>query len=294
MLTASINTSARSVEKLDMPKKKSLTLSPTTAEWSQYAEPLPRPPLSETSNSTINKTIADHPDLFQVVTPINIDRFEKILDQHPNQPFVHLVYEGLCEGFWLWPDTLHENFSLTHDDSCSLPSDPVRAMFIQDQCVAEQERSGFQDIFSCILLPGMYSMPVHAIDKPNSTNLHLITDHSAGSFLLNSMIDHSKVTGYPLDNLCNLGEILLDVRHSIGNAYHLLPVSPYWQLKQINANLAFGSSVFPAIFISFNSLIAWIAKYVLGFNYLANYVDDSFGCGRLSLRLVTHRGRGKE
>ena len=96
------------------------------------------------------------------------------------------------------------------------------------------------------LLPGMYSMPIHAVLKPNSDDLHLVTDHSTGPFSLNSMIDHSQVTGFPLDNMCHLGEMLLDVRKSVGNvlitlwksdiadAYHLLPMSPFWQIKQIN------------------------------------------------------------
>ena len=77
--------------------------------------------------------------------------------------------------------------------------------------------------------------------------------------------------------------MLLDAQQSIGNvsltlwksdiadAYRLLPMSPFWQLKQvitidgkhyIDRNLAFGSSTSPGIFISFNSLVAWIAKYV--------------------------------
>ena len=85
------------------------------------------------------------------------------------------------------------------------------------------------------------------------------------------MINHSQVTSFPLDNVLHLGEMLLDVRHLIGNvpltlwrfdiadAYHLLPMSPFWQLKQVvtvngehfvDHNLAFGSSGSPGIFIS--------------------------------------------
>ena len=89
-------------------------------------------------------------------------------------------------------------------------------------------------------------MPIHAVPKPNSDDLHLVTDHSAGPFSLNSMIDHSQVTGFPLDNMQHLGEMLLDTRKTIGNvpmtlwksdiadAYRLLPMSPFWQIKQIN------------------------------------------------------------
>ena len=115
------------------------------------------------------------------------------------------------------------------------------------------------------------------------------------------------MTGFPLDNLRHLEEMLLDVLHSSGNlpltlwksdisdAYWLLPMHPLWQLKQtvsvdgehyVNHNLAFGSSASAAIFISFNSLVAWIAKYVKGLEYLSNYVDDSSGCAFLDHTLL--------
>ena len=64
-------------------------------------------------------------------------------------------------------------------------------------------------------------------------------------------------------------------------------MSSFWQLKQvitidrkcyIDWNLAFGSSTSPGIFISFNSLIAWITKYVKLIKYILDYVDDSSGC----------------
>jgi hypothetical protein len=42
------------------------SLSPTTAEWSETARPLPRPSMIETTNSIALKTIADNPTLFQV------------------------------------------------------------------------------------------------------------------------------------------------------------------------------------------------------------------------------------
>ena len=148
----------------------------------------------------------------------------------------------------------------------------------------------------------MYSMPLHAVPKPNSEDLRLVTDHSAGPFSLNSTIDHSQVTGFPLDNMRHLGEMLLDVRKSVGNipvtlwksdiadAYRLLPMSPFWQIKQINTvdgqryvdrHMAFGSSGSAGIFISFNSLVAWIAKNEVGIPYLADYMDDSSGCNLL-------------
>ena len=147
----------------------------------------------------------------------------------------------------------------------------------------------------------MFAMPIYTVPKPHSTDLCLVIDHSAGQFSLNRMIDHSKVTGFPLDNMHHHEEMLFDIQKSAGNvplalwksdiadAYQLLPMHPNWQIKQIvtvngkhyvDRNLAFGSSGSPGIFISFNSLVTLIAKYVKEIHYISDYVDDSSGCNQ--------------
>ena len=275
------------------------SLSPTTAEWSEHALPLPRPRLSELMNTTVAKTVKDNPHLFQVKTPVKVDVFESLLQHHPNPLFVKSVCAGLREGFWPWADTMQEGYPDTHDESRPMPSNEEQSNFIREQCFKERSKGYFSPPFGRDLLPGMYSMPIHAVPKPRSTDLRLVTDHSAGRFSLNSMIDHSKVKGFPLDNMRHLGEMLYDVRRSIGNcpltlwksdiaeAYRLLPMSPLWQAKQIitvdgqrhvDRNLAYGSSSSSGIFISFNSLVAWIAKYVKLIPFILDYVDDSSGC----------------
>jgi hypothetical protein len=246
-------------------------LSPTTAEWSETARPLPRPPYSEIFNPISSQTIADNPDLFQVHTPIKVDLFESLLKDHPNPLFVKSVCEGLREGFWPWADTLRDDYPITHDESRPMPSNEAHASFIREQCIKERDKGYFSSSFGPDLLPGMYSMPIHAVPKPRSSDLRMITDHSAGRFSLNSMIDHSQVTGFPLDNMRHLGEMLFDIRRSSGNApltlwksdiadaYRLLPMSPHWQIKQIitvdgqryvDRNVAFGSSSCYKLFLS--------------------------------------------
>ena len=282
--------------------KEGSSLSPTTAEWSETARPLPRPSHAELSNPIINKTIADNPSLFQVHTPIKVDVFESLLKDHPNPAFVKSVCVGLREGFWPWADTSSGGFPLTHDESRPMTDNDEQSSFIRDQCLKERHKGYFSESFGTELLPGMYSMPIYAVPKPHSEDLRMVTDHSAGPFSLNNMIDHSQVTGFPLDNMRHVGEMLLSARQSIGNvpitlwksdiadAYRLLPVSRHWQIKQIvtidgeryvDHNLCFGSSASPGIFISFNSLVGWIAKNVKGLDYLFEYVDDSSGCNLL-------------
>ncbi|PPR03806.1 hypothetical protein CVT26_000980, partial [Gymnopilus dilepis] len=292
---------------------------PSIADWSETAVPLPRPPLSEVENPIVSQTIADHPELFKIVTPIDVDRFEHLLTDHPNQPFVKSVCAGLREGFWPWADTLKEDYPVVYDGHRD-PFDPGKAAFIREQCETEVSKGRFSRPFGTSLLPGMYCMPVHAVPKPGSSDLRMVTDHSAGPFSLNSMIDHSKVTGYPLDNMKLIGEMLLKIREEdrdrelvmwksdIAEAYRLMPVHPLWQIKQINfvdgqaylrvhlqaeRNLAFGSSASPAIFIAFNSLTTWIAKHKMGIGYIGTYVDDSAGVETKG-EMVKYEPYGKE
>ncbi|KIJ43053.1 hypothetical protein M422DRAFT_118624, partial [Sphaerobolus stellatus SS14] len=64
------------------------------------AAPLPSPPQSELSNQIALETIRKNPHLFKIVTPINVLRFEALLQSHPNRPYVESVCRGLREGFW--------------------------------------------------------------------------------------------------------------------------------------------------------------------------------------------------
>jgi hypothetical protein len=146
-------------------------------------------------------------------------------------------------------------------------------------------------------------MPIYAVPKPHSTDLRLVNDHSASHFSLNSMVDHDRVTGFPMDNLAQFGEQLVELRQSkpdliepddvvawksdIAEAYRICPLHPFWQVKQgvcvasnfhVDRCVAFGNSASPAIFIAFNSLVTWIAKYKRGIPFIITYLDDSSGC----------------
>ena len=92
-------------------------LTPTIADWSKTAIPLPRPPLSELSNPIVSQTISENPSLFKIITPINVDHFEDLLSDHLNQAFVRSVCSGLREGFWPWANTLKEGYPVIHDGS---------------------------------------------------------------------------------------------------------------------------------------------------------------------------------
>jgi len=126
----------------------------------------------------------------------------------------------------------------------------------------------------------------------------MVTHQSAGEHSLNSMIPREHVIGYPLDNLCHLGEFLLLMhwhdpntphtlfKSDVAEAYRLLPVHPYWQIKQanhidgslhINRNCVFGGWALGCNWIAFMSLVLWIAKKKRNIKLLDTYADDTFG-----------------
>jgi hypothetical protein len=212
----------------------------------EYAEPIPSPPLNEVYDSDAARTVAQRPDLFRIVTPINVDWFEELLTDHPNQPFVQSVCQSLHQGFWPWADTSDESYPSINDNSthtCSKSDN--QKQFIEDQICEEIRLGCVSESLGTKLYPGMYSVPMHTVPKPNSDKLRLVVDHTAGDYSLNSMIDRDAIKGTKLDGLQSLGASLLCFRKEhpnvklvmfksdVSQAFRHLPMHPLWQVKQI-------------------------------------------------------------
>ena len=128
--------------------------SKSSADWSKTAKPLPTIPNSELLNHIVTKTIKENPKLFDIVTPINVDHFELLLESHPNQPLVASVCRGLREGFWPWADTQCGEYPDTLDLSYPLTEDPKEAQFLRDQCDHKIFKGHFSESFWEQLLQG--------------------------------------------------------------------------------------------------------------------------------------------
>ena len=88
-----------------------------TACYTLTAERLPQPSPNEFLNFDAIDTIWDNPELFKIVTPINVLKFEELLKSHPNQPFVESACTSLHEGFWPWVNTKKDEYPVTWDFS---------------------------------------------------------------------------------------------------------------------------------------------------------------------------------
>ncbi|KAG2348112.1 DNA/RNA polymerase [Suillus weaverae] len=268
-----------------------------TALWTETAEPLPRPPPDEFLNLHALQTIEENPSLFVVSTPIKIDVFESLLLDHPNQPFVHSVITGLREGFWPFANTHPNQWPIVYDNSDRPPKSDGEREFLQSQINKEVEVGRYSKPFGPGLLPGMYSMPIHAVPKPGTNKHRLVTDHSTGKYALNSMISHEDIAGVTLDNVHDLANGLRVFRHrrpyaqlnlwkaDVSEAYRHMPMHPLWQIKQvvsfgnqryIDRRNVFGGRASQRIYHVFMSLVIWIAVFKILIHFLYIYVDDSF------------------
>jgi len=191
------------------------------------------------------KTIRENPNLFKIVTPVNIDHFENLLKSHPNHPFVTSVCRGLWEGFWPWVDTHYDSYPTMVDESLGMPLKKEEAAFLYEQWDYERFKGRFSGSFGQDLLPGMHTSPIHTVPKPHLDKLQMVINQSTGQYAPNLMIKWEDVKGFPLDNMRHLGEGLLTCHQAkpdqlfilfksdVAEAYCLLPMHPLWQIKQV-------------------------------------------------------------
>ncbi|TFY81466.1 hypothetical protein EWM64_g2543 [Hericium alpestre] len=262
------------------------------------ASPLPGLPAAELMNEPALRTIAENSTLFKIVTPVDVNRFEALLVNHPNRPFVDSILHGLRHGFWPCAGADLDKYPSTREFP-ERDHSPADLEFLKKQCEEEEQLDRFSALFgppNGLLLPGMYCVPVHAVPKLNSDKLRMVVDHSAGDFSLNSMIDKADIH-VNLDNIQDLGHNLLlhckQLRKNsrwlwksdVSMAYRRLPMHPLWQLKQvitvdgvrrIDRCNNFRGRTSGMLWCTFMSLILWIAIHEKGIDALLAYIDDCF------------------
>jgi hypothetical protein len=118
--------------------------------------------------------IAEHPFLFKIITPINVDRFESLLVGHLNHALVESMCYGLHHGLWPFADT--DDPKLQPEGIVVQPSglpnlDNKSIKFLQQQHDAEIALGRYSESFGASLLPGMTVQPVFTVPKKGSSKL---------------------------------------------------------------------------------------------------------------------------
>ena len=233
-------------------------------------------------------------DYIRVETPFNVDRFEAMLYDHPNQPFVKSVMNSLRNGFWPfdegnWKDDCDEvtqNYPMKEEDL-----DAIRA-FRDDEI---QARRWSDPLPSNELLPGMRLSPIFVVwqrGKPRVVN-----DHSASG--LNDYIprpeakvhyDDMRTFGQAIYNAkkAHPNEDLVTWKSDVSSAFLNLPAHPIYQLRQVVDvegilrlihRLVFGNRASPRCWCSVSGLMCWIAIKKFDIRDLHDFMDDFFSWG---------------
>src|SRR5260370_2513621 len=152
-------------------------------------------------------TIHSYPHLFPIITPIDADRLELLLHNHPNTALISSICCSFRSGLWQFANTEKPENS---PEGCIMQShgpttlDDESSTFLRSQRDIEMSLGRYSQAFRATLLPGMVAQPVFTIPKKGSAKLRLVNDHSAGLKSLNSLIP-SEGRFIILDNLSDLG-----------------------------------------------------------------------------------------
>lgn len=274
------------------------------------AEPFPRPPPPHMFHSQTLQTVRDRPELFKVVTPIKVDAMIAALADHPNRPLVESLRVALTEGFWPWARLDPQRYPHTHDASGPMPVDIKFLEFMRKQRDAEISVGRFSPTFGAELLPGMYCMPQHVVEQRGKCRL--ITNHSYGSYSLNSLIAPED-RSLKLDGVRSLATLLITLRRQHGpqasivlfkddasQAYRRMPMHPLWQAFQalrfdglyyVDRNNVFGGAASGRIWTEFYAFVVYLAEK-RGLRDLKTYIDDTFSA-QVDYQLTHYAPYGK-
>ena len=281
----------------------SSVLSPS-ALATETAAPLASPPSHLVNDPNIQSTLHALRNYIRVETPFNIDRFESMLFDHPNQVFVKSVMDSLRNGFWPfdegnWKDDRDEviqNYSTEEADF-----EAIRA-FRDDEINAHRWSDPLP---SHVLLPGMKISPIFVIWQKGKPRV--VNDHTASG--LNDAIPRSEAKVH-YDDMRTFGQAIFNAKRAhpaeslvtwksdVSSAFLNLPAHPIYQLRQavdvegdlrLIHRLVFGNRASPRCWCSVSGLMCWIAIKKLDIKDLHDFMDDFFSWA-LASDLVFYKG----
>ncbi len=225
-------------------------------------------------------------------TPIDIDRLEKELADHPDKPFTSFLISGLREGFDTGISSLPDKvFECPNLRSARRYPETVTRL------IDEELSKGF--------LIGPYDLPpfenyrinpIGVVESKYSKKKRLIVDLSAPHNniehpSINSLIDKESysLSYVTIDDairrIQDLGQNAWMNKADIQDAFKLLPIKPsLWPFYGVKWNdyyyffirLPFGSRSSPKLFDMLSEAIVWIAEHNYGISKMLHLLDDFF------------------
>ncbi|KAF5381547.1 hypothetical protein D9615_005612 [Tricholomella constricta] len=275
------------------------------ALYTETAPPLPSPPSHLLNDPAILGSLRAMESRIKVDTPFNVDKLESMLHDHPNQPFVKSVMNGLRHGFWPFDEGewkgVEEEFAENYAvEDCDLEA--IR-LFRDKELKAGRWSDALSD---ATLLPGMKMSPMFVVWQKGKGRV--ITDHS-GSGINDGIPKEAGKVRY--DDMHSFGSALRDARRlhpgkrfvtwksDVASAFLNLPAHPIWQLHQVVTvdgmlhivrRLVFGNRASPRCWCAVSGLLCWLGVRKLGIVGLHVYMDDFF-CWDLDGNFVWFHGK---
>ncbi|KAL8276638.1 hypothetical protein RQP46_010987 [Phenoliferia psychrophenolica] len=285
------------------------------------APPLPRPPLSVTSNAKLLAALAARPDLFAVSTPLHIPQLRLLLKPHPNRPLIDSVLLGLEEGFWPGHDGSFKETS--HLSGPALRQSDEDLDFLADYAQSDFEKGYLSKPFDQ-LEPGMHLSPSFVV-RPDLGRPRGVCDQSSSGLNDGVTREVAKVrydTSTELAALARYRKRRGDLdrpqitpvwwRSDVSGGFRNLPVSVFWQIKQIHRirlrlrndryewvyfvdqRLILGGRMSPKIFCTVMNVILWATQYRFALEFPLAFVDDAFGLDVTGVRTLVTEPRSGE
>jgi hypothetical protein len=256
-----------------------------SAESTLSAEPPPVLMLTTQEIEIMNKL---DKKIFNVSTPINIEKLKHLTKHHPNKAFVSYIIQGLREGFrYNYRNQRNENILQQN-----LPSIMLNPEAFQVSVQKELELDRIAGPFEPANIPvtSFRINPCGLVPKRDKAEeFRVIHHHSAPKLLsVNDGIQKDDFhttyenVGHAAKWIRAFGQGCLLAKIDIQDAYRILPVHPVDQTLQgftcsgkvyFDKRLAFGNRASAGIFCRFADLLAWIA-IDMGIPAVIHYVDD--------------------
>ncbi|KAG0151075.1 hypothetical protein CROQUDRAFT_11862, partial [Cronartium quercuum f. sp. fusiforme G11] len=259
------------------------------AKASLQAVPLQSPP-PLCDDKTADYAIRSFLHLFKIVCPINVDKLKLLLKDHPHQPFVNSVLNGLRNGFWPMSEIPANNVVINVNHPICNQHPDLLCAARDEEVAAERYSSGFQK-----LTPGMIISPLLLVVKKGMSKMHVCTNMSYGKASLNNLVIKDKIRVI-FNSLISFAPYMVELKKhgkklflwktDAARAYWNMPIHPQYQLRQIvlidgqyhiDHCANFGSSASPNIWCLFFSLVLWIAVHKFEIKRINNLMDDMWG-----------------
>ena len=223
-----------------------------------------------------------------IVTPINVQRFNKLLQHHPNRDQVNYVVSGLRLGF-----DIGFQGAFTDDNTRPLNLLSARNNVLKVSEAIKKEVLHGHTSGPFIAPPFFHThcSPVGSAPKSDGSARLILDLSSPRGDAVNEHIDQEQFScSYSkfddaIDIVRTLGWGAWLAKADIRHAFRLCPVKmEQWYLLcynwknsfYVDTRLPFGSRSSPSIFNSFAGLLAWILVHVSGILFLIHYLDDFF------------------